>query len=397
MSCASSGLALPVNTAIVGLSTGHSPFGRNRAPSSRVRSLNWLGWKDSNLRMAGSKPAALPLGDTPLRTRQRPCRRIGPARAGCSRPAASGRGRGPRNPSSAPAAPRAPPARHPRRRIAANTQLPVPVSRAGRDPPEPVERLGAPAGARRRTTGSQSLRPPACQETANCDGGGIPCQFRGLKHLRRADGRRPGRTTAKPGSGRSRGVSRSPTPSRPGRTARGRTPARRRPGRSPSSASASGARPRPQSSLSATSVVAASELPPPSPPCSGIRLRISMSRTPPHPGCRAASSRAARTARSCLRRHARAARRAARRRRPRSARRTAARRTGRRTGRRSAAGGSRPAVGPTTCRNRLSLAGAGHGSGPPSRPPGAFTADVAPAAGSTRPRSPSPSRSHAWP
>src|SRR5271154_3636534 len=26
---------------------------------------NWLGWKDSNLRMAGSKPAALPLGDTP--------------------------------------------------------------------------------------------------------------------------------------------------------------------------------------------------------------------------------------------------------------------------------------------------------------------------------------------
>src|ERR1700728_2591240 len=25
----------------------------------------WLGWKDSNLRMAGSKPAALPLGDTP--------------------------------------------------------------------------------------------------------------------------------------------------------------------------------------------------------------------------------------------------------------------------------------------------------------------------------------------
>src|SRR5580704_2965520 len=32
-----------------------------RVPPSR----NWLGWKDSNLRMAGSKPAALPLGDTP--------------------------------------------------------------------------------------------------------------------------------------------------------------------------------------------------------------------------------------------------------------------------------------------------------------------------------------------
>src|ERR1700678_997062 len=26
----------------------------------------WLGWQDSNLRMAGSKPAALPLGDTPI-------------------------------------------------------------------------------------------------------------------------------------------------------------------------------------------------------------------------------------------------------------------------------------------------------------------------------------------
>jgi len=29
------------------------------------RSQRWLGWKDSNLRMAGSKPAALPLGDAP--------------------------------------------------------------------------------------------------------------------------------------------------------------------------------------------------------------------------------------------------------------------------------------------------------------------------------------------
>jgi hypothetical protein len=27
---------------------------------------NWLGWKDSNLRMTGSKPVALPLGDTPI-------------------------------------------------------------------------------------------------------------------------------------------------------------------------------------------------------------------------------------------------------------------------------------------------------------------------------------------
>jgi hypothetical protein len=26
----------------------------------------WLGWQDSNLRMLGSKPSALPLGDTPI-------------------------------------------------------------------------------------------------------------------------------------------------------------------------------------------------------------------------------------------------------------------------------------------------------------------------------------------
>lgn len=27
---------------------------------------SWLGWQDSNLRMAASKAAALPLGDTPI-------------------------------------------------------------------------------------------------------------------------------------------------------------------------------------------------------------------------------------------------------------------------------------------------------------------------------------------
>ena len=28
--------------------------------------VKWLGWQDSNLRMPGSKPGALPLGDTPI-------------------------------------------------------------------------------------------------------------------------------------------------------------------------------------------------------------------------------------------------------------------------------------------------------------------------------------------
>ncbi len=33
---------------------------------SEIRST-WLGWRDSNPRMLGPKPSALPLGDTPKR------------------------------------------------------------------------------------------------------------------------------------------------------------------------------------------------------------------------------------------------------------------------------------------------------------------------------------------
>src|SRR5579864_3848560 len=64
ISCASAGVALPANSASVSL--GVLIFYARRAALS-VPPLGpvWLGWKDSNLRMAGSKPAALPLGDTP--------------------------------------------------------------------------------------------------------------------------------------------------------------------------------------------------------------------------------------------------------------------------------------------------------------------------------------------
>ena len=34
--------------------------------------LEWLGWQDSNLRMPGSKPGALPLGDTPTENEKPP-------------------------------------------------------------------------------------------------------------------------------------------------------------------------------------------------------------------------------------------------------------------------------------------------------------------------------------
>src|SRR6185312_4281760 len=53
---AHSGVILPQPTHALG------PFSDRRiVPTTKI----WLGWKDSNLRMAGSKPAALPLGDTP--------------------------------------------------------------------------------------------------------------------------------------------------------------------------------------------------------------------------------------------------------------------------------------------------------------------------------------------
>src|SRR5579871_3300741 len=58
MSCASAGLALPANSANSVTSTFVLLSYHSTGP-------HWLGWKDSNLRMTGSKPVALPLGDTP--------------------------------------------------------------------------------------------------------------------------------------------------------------------------------------------------------------------------------------------------------------------------------------------------------------------------------------------
>ncbi len=59
------------------------PLSACSGEQSRMRQ-KWLGWQDSNLRMAGSKPAALPLGDTPTlqQTESAPSR---PAKAASSR------------------------------------------------------------------------------------------------------------------------------------------------------------------------------------------------------------------------------------------------------------------------------------------------------------------------
>src|ERR1700741_3152884 len=39
---------------------------------TRAKKIKWLGRMDSNHRMAGSKPAALPLGDAPVRAQPSP-------------------------------------------------------------------------------------------------------------------------------------------------------------------------------------------------------------------------------------------------------------------------------------------------------------------------------------
>ena len=45
-------------------------FSRGKVPMCSKSVLKWLGWQDSNLRMPGSKPGALPLGDTPSNWKQ---------------------------------------------------------------------------------------------------------------------------------------------------------------------------------------------------------------------------------------------------------------------------------------------------------------------------------------
>ena len=228
MSCASAGLALPANRASVSLvlislcARLHRPgLPATAASPWCVSPSNWLGWKDSNLRMAGSKPAALPLGDTPAPVRPRANRRarilqppqLPPPKLETlvQRRACSGRAR--RNSSSDPApAPRvAPPAGRTRAR----------GEHAGAGPGQLRGRLAGRATPAASAT-SGDLRPhhrlavvPAARlkKGAYCDEGGISCQFRALEYLARCSRATPGCTMTYQVSGSVTGVSRSPTPS----------------------------------------------------------------------------------------------------------------------------------------------------------------------------------------
>ena len=113
------------------------------------------------------------------------------------------------------------------------------------------------------------------QEAANCRLGGFPCQFRSLKHVGGADPD-PRKDDGEVPFGQFQRRQALPDTLAPGglpRTKRGISA----PSSRPSSRERDGASRKPQISLRATRVVAASELPPPRPPCTGMRFVSRMS------------------------------------------------------------------------------------------------------------------------
>src|ERR1700735_3598970 len=115
----------------------------------------WLGWKDSNLRMAGSKPAALPLGDTPTWKKTDDPHQPG------RNPASKGESFSPRarKPSNSGGTLRIISCARSKVSQAKKTQAPVPVRRA--EPKTDSQSSAcATSGYRRRTTPKQSFLPP---------------------------------------------------------------------------------------------------------------------------------------------------------------------------------------------------------------------------------------------
>ncbi len=242
--------------------------------------------------MTGSKPVALPLGDTPVSNP--PAIAGQPLRRQAFLQGRTVEAHGPRNRASLAAGPTS----------AAFGRIAIGECR---------EHATAGAGqARLASRGSQAsalahlgtapghdrfaiVASTCLQEAANCRLGGFPCQFRSLKHVGRADPD-PRKDDGVVPVGQFQGGQALPDPLAPGAFARGRKGARRRParGRAPRAARP---RRRPQISLSATRVVAASELPPPSPPWMGMRFSSRMS-TPGRDAPAAWRRRAARTQRS---------------------------------------------------------------------------------------------------
>src|SRR5277367_4403161 len=146
--------------------------------------LNWLGWKDSNLRMAGSKPAALPLGDTPTWKHQST---NSPTR---SSPQSIKQGRVVQSTRHK--------CRERRRHLAHNFTAAI-FSLTGQKNTGPSASQARSAKERQPIERIPDLRVTAphhtqaivssagLEETANSDGRGISCQFRILEHCGGAD------------------------------------------------------------------------------------------------------------------------------------------------------------------------------------------------------------------
>src|SRR6185295_20387688 len=154
-------------------------------------------------------------------------------------------------------------------------QDPVPVIRAGACRPS-QSNASATAGNRARTTASQSFRPPVSKKPRIVVGAELRVNS-GAWNTAAVGTGIPGKITRYQESPPSQtGVSLSPIPS-----AQADLPATKMgtsaPNLAPIAAISSEARPVPHSLLSASSTVAASELPPPRPPPIGMTFRTEIS------------------------------------------------------------------------------------------------------------------------
>ena len=266
MSCASTGFALPVNTAIVDWSTRLS-----LVPSPSGAGDHLAGVEGFEPSYDGIKTRCLTTWRHPS---FKPSRSRGIAPPPGVPAGANGRALGPRNRATPVAGPRGPLARTldrrtPRRR---SCRCPSSALRPAGEPGQCPAHLGTAPGHHRLAI----VATTCLQEAANCRLGGFPCQFRSLKHLggRDAD---PRKHDGEVPFGQFQGGQSLPDPFAPGAFPRGRRTARPPRARARVPRATTAASRKPQISLRATSVVAASELPPPRPPWTGMCFSSRMS------------------------------------------------------------------------------------------------------------------------
>jgi hypothetical protein len=155
----------------------------------------WLGRQDSNLRMPGSKPGALPLGDGPMnRSIRFPAHRV-------IMPPAQRRAVAQLHHPAAPGLRLRPLCRTGRSLVGKQPEQAAPGAAEARGSAtrlQPAQR-GIDGGWARRTRGSNTLRRDSVPRGRDSLGGTVSCQFRGTEHRggghrdTRVDQQRPGR------------------------------------------------------------------------------------------------------------------------------------------------------------------------------------------------------------